>query len=163
MSKIVIGQKIKLRLLLPHLKKNHKILDLGCGNMWLTNYLKKDGYDCIGFSLTLPADIVGDVKKYKFKKGQFDVVIALEMIEHVDCLKEIDYMLKPGGLLILSSPVPHLDWLSRILEKIGLFQDRETAHVNLFYLHQISSPFKLIYKKILLWIDQFGVYKKVKN
>lgn len=152
------GNRKKLELLLPYLKKNQKILDLGCGSMWLTKTLRAKGYNCIGFALKPPADIIGDIKKHPFKKHSFDVVIALEMLEHVDCRAEIDYILKPKGLLIASSPVPHFDWLCLILEKLKIFQDRGTPHSNLFYLDTI--PYKILKKKILFGINQFYVFRK---
>ena len=112
---LTIGNRTKLKLLLPYLNNNHKILDLGCGSMWLTKNLRSQGFDCVGFALKPPADIIGDIKIHPFKKHSFDVVVALEMLEHVDCLSEIDFILKPKGLLIVSSPVPHLDWLCLLL------------------------------------------------
>lgn len=163
MNKLKFSQKIKLSLLLPFLKKTDKIIDLGCGDMWLTKYLRKKGYDCVGFALTKPADIVGDIKSYNFRKRQYDVVIALEMIEHVDCFSEIDSILKQNGILIVSTPVPHFDFFCRFLEKIGILQDRGTPHCNLMYLSQVPLPFKQIYRKILMGINQFGVFKKNKR
>lgn len=136
-----------------------KILDLGCGDMWLSNYLKERGYNVSGFSLTKPADIVGDVKTYKFKRNYYDAVLAIEMVEHVDCFAEIMKMLKPNGLLIVTTPTPHLDWFCLLMEKIGLFQSRgDTPHNYLIYLKDIQV-FKSVIIKTYLFI-QFGVFKK---
>lgn len=136
-----------------------KIIDLGCGDMWLTNYLKDQGFDIVGFSLTMPADIVGNVKKYKFKKNYYDVVIALEMVEHVDCFVEIREMLKPKGLLILTTPTPHFDWFCLFMEKVGIFQSRgDTPHDYLIYLKDIPF-FKTILANTYLFI-QLGVFQK---
>jgi len=154
--KLTLSQKIKLNLILPYLDKKQKIIDLGCGNMWLTTFLREKGYHCVGFADKKPADIIGDVKTYPFKKNQYDVVIALEMIEHVNCFVEIETMLKPEGILIISSPVPHFDWLCRVLERLHIFQDRETPHCNLFYLKDV--PFKPVRKIVLFGINQFGVF-----
>lgn len=155
---LTLGNKIKLNLIFPHLKRGQRILDLGCGSMWLTKILRAKGYNCIGFALSPPADIIGDIKKHPFKKKSFDLVIALEMLEHVDCLEEIDYILKPKGLLIASSPVPHFDWLCLLFEKLRIFQDRGTPHSNLFFLDRI--PYKILEKKILFGINQFYIFKK---
>lgn len=158
MRKLTVGQKIKLNLLLPYLRKSDKILDLGCGNMWLTKELKKRNYSCVGFDLDRPADILGDVKTYPFKKENYDIVIALEMIEHVNSFKEIKKMLKKDGLLILSTPVPHFDFLCWLNEQLGLFQKRTSPHSNLFYLEDV--PFKALVKKRLFGIIQFGIFSK---
>lgn len=157
-NKLTFPQKLKVDFLLPYLKKNHKILDLGCGSMWLTYLLKSLGYNCLGFSIDPPADIIGNVKTYRFKKNEFDIVIALEMLEHVDCLKEIRHILKPGGLLIVTTPAPHGDFICLLGEKLGIFQNRQTPHCNLIYLKEI--PFTPIKTKIILGIFQFGVFKK---
>lgn len=153
------AQKIKIRKILPYLNKDMKIIDLGCGDMWLTNYLKSLGFNVVGFSLSKPADIIGNVKNYKFQKKYYDVVIALEMVEHVDCFKEIKEMLKPKGLLILTTPTPHFDWFCFLMEKIGLFQSRgDTPHNHLIYLKDIPF-FKTLVAKTYLFI-QFGVFQK---
>lgn len=146
-------------MILPYLKKGMKIIDLGCGDMWLTNYLKKQGFDVVGFSLSSPADYVGNVKTYKFKKNYYDVVIALEMVEHVDCYKEVEKMLKKNGLFILTTPVPHLDWFCLFMEKMGIFQSRgDTPHTHLIYIRDIPI-FKKIVTKTYFFL-QFGVFKK---
>jgi len=154
-----IAQKIKLRMILPFLSRDMKILDLGCGDMWFSNYLKERGYDVSGFSLSKPADIVGDVRNYKFKKNYYDAVVAIEMVEHVSCFKEIEKMLKRNGLLILTTPTPHWDWFCLLMEKIGLFQSRgDTPHKHLVYLRDIPI-FKTVLARTYLFIP-FGVFKK---
>ena len=153
------AQKIKASRLLPYLKKGDKILDLGCGDMWLTNFLKDEGFNVVGMSLSKPADIVGNIKTYKFEKKNYDVVIALEMVEHVDCFREIESILKPKGLLIITTPTPHWDWFCLIMEKLGIFQDRgNTPHCNLVYLKDVPL-FKTVFASTFLFM-QFGVFKK---
>ena len=159
MDKLSFANRQKLKFFLPFLKPEHKIIDLGCGNMWLTNYLKKLGYDCIGFDESFPADIVGNVKTYTFKEAFFDAVFALEIVEHIDCTEEIKRMLKPGGILMVSTPVPYMDRLLRIGEHLSIFQKRTSPHSNLIYLKKI--PLKLIKKKNLFGIVQCGVFQKV--
>ena len=158
MKKLSFANRQKLNFFLPFLKLNHKIIDFGCGSMWLTNYLRKLGYDCIGFDIKPPADIIGDVKSYKFAEASFDVVIALEIIEHVNCIEEIKHILKPGGLFIVSTPIPKFDLLFRIGEYFSLLQKRTSPHSNLLSIDSI--PFKLIKKKTLFGIVQCGIFQK---
>jgi len=156
---MTIAQRIKISRLIPFLKKGDRILDLGCGNMWLTSYLNNIGFNVSGFSLSKPADIIGNIKTYNFNNIKYDVIIALEMIEHVDCFKEINKILKPKGLLIVSSPTPHWDWFCLIMEKLGIFQSRgDSPHINLFYLKDVP-----IFKKVIastIFFMQFGVFQK---
>ena len=158
MNELSFANRQKLNFFLSYLKPGQKIIDLGCGSMWLTNYLRKLGYDCVGFDNKPPADITGDVKSYKFAEASFDVVIALEIIEHVDCIEEIKHMLKPGGLLIISTPIPGFDFLFRIGESLSLLHKRTSPHSNL--IHLTSIPLKLLKRKNLFWIVQCGVFQK---
>ncbi len=157
---MTFAQAIKIKMIMPYLNKGMRILDLGCGNMWFTNFLRKKGYKVVGFSLSEPADIIGNVVNYKFEKNYYDAVVAIEMVEHVNCFKEIKNMLKPKGLLILTTPTPHLDWFCLLMEKIGIFQSRgETPHKYLIYLKDIPF-FKPFVSKTFLFL-QFGVFQKL--
>lgn len=52
--------------------------------------------------------IIGDAEILNFPENSFDIVVSFETIEHLPSpkkfLKEIKKILKPGGMLILSSP-----------------------------------------------------------
>lgn len=157
-NRLTIGQKIKLDLVLKQLRPNDTVLDLGCGTMWLTKYLRSKRYNCQGFADAPPADIIGDIRNYKFGKRKFDVVVALEIIEHVECIKQIKNILKTGGILIVSTPVPQLDWLCIIFEYLGIFQKRTSEHINLVNINKL--PLRKIYTKNLFFINQFGVFSK---
>jgi SAM-dependent methyltransferase len=54
------------------------------------------------------ATVLGDSCRMPFRSGVFDVVIASHLIEHLDdpssLLREIDRMLRPGGVIRLSCP-----------------------------------------------------------
>jgi 2-polyprenyl-3-methyl-5-hydroxy-6-metoxy-1,4-benzoquinol methylase len=146
----------KLRFLLPELVAGERVLDLGCGGMWLTRILRSRGFDCTGIDLHPPADIVGNIKEHRFPAGSFDVVIALEMLEHEDCTEEIRRILRPGGKLIVSTPSPSWDWALWLGEKVGVCQPRSSPHSNLFWLENL--PFRLVRRGSLLGVVQLGVY-----
>ena len=95
-----------------------KVLDLGCFNGALSSYYL-DGNDVTGFDIdpqTLahcPSgmkaeahDLNGDW--HKGHEGEFDVVVASEVIEHLyypkNALRKIDAVLKPGGSFMGSVP-----------------------------------------------------------
>jgi ubiquinone/menaquinone biosynthesis C-methylase UbiE len=103
--------------------KGRKVLDISCG----TGYGSKILYDA-GAAKVVGVDIsseeicfacdryktrglefrVGDVLRIDFSENYFDVVACLETIEHVKdqrkALSELKRVLKPKGLLIISSP-----------------------------------------------------------
>jgi 2-polyprenyl-6-hydroxyphenyl methylase/3-demethylubiquinone-9 3-methyltransferase len=98
--------------------KSHKsshILDLGCGGGFLSNFLSKKGYKVTGLDLAEDAlkvarqfdqtknvnYIQGSAYHLPFKEGTFDIVCAMDFLEHVEfpqkIIKEISRVLKPGG------------------------------------------------------------------
>jgi 2-polyprenyl-3-methyl-5-hydroxy-6-metoxy-1,4-benzoquinol methylase len=146
----------KLGFLLPELEVGDRILDLGCGGMWLTKLLRHQGFDCTGIDLYPPADIVSNIKNHQFPPATFDVVIALEMLEHEDCTGEIRRILRPGGKLVVSTPSPRWDWLLWIGEHLGICQSRSSPHSNLFWLANL--PFRLVRSELFFGVVQLGVY-----
>ena len=53
-------------------------------------------------------DVVADVKKIPIEQSSVDCVVAIEVMEHIDdpfrLVKELDRVLMPGGMVILSVP-----------------------------------------------------------
>lgn len=72
----------------------------------------------------------------KIRMGQFDIVFCIEVLEHcwdpVQAVKNLSYMLKPGGDIYISTPFinPHHDewdylrltdeWYELVLDKVGI-------------------------------------------
>ncbi len=158
-----IARKKKLQYFFKDIPKSYKILEIGCGDYWLGKYLKNEGFKHYqGLDLQKPADIVGDIKNWKrlkIKPNYYDVVVAFELVEHVDCFKEMHELLKPGGVLMLTSPLPSMDWLCLILEKFGLNQKRTSPHDYLINFKEIPL-FKPIEIKIVGLMSQGGKFKK---
>lgn len=102
------------------------VLDIACGEGYGTNLLASQAKEIMGVDIDKES-VEHAIKNYKksnikFQVGSaekipilgkhlFDVVISFETIEHLDSigqdkfLKEIKRVLKPNGLLIMSSPV----------------------------------------------------------
>ncbi|MEI8175491.1 MAG: radical SAM protein, partial [Candidatus Omnitrophota bacterium] len=158
-----LARKKKIRHFISGIPKSAKILEVGSGDGWLGKYLTGNGWrDYTGLSMTAPADIVGDVARWKelgIAPGSFDVVIAFEVMEHVECVNELCAMLKDGGLLLATLPLPHMDWFCRALEIAGLNQKRGTPHANLRYCKKLP-PFETVDYRIVGGISQWGIYRK---
>ncbi|MDB5110860.1 MAG: methyltransferase [Mucilaginibacter sp.] len=109
--------------LLSLLNKNHRILDLGCGNGYWVNYLISEGYNAFGIDASekgiaiarqtntdrffvqdlSTGELPAELQPYKF-----DTIIATEVIEHLYNPRAfIDFCkraLKNDGEVILSTP-----------------------------------------------------------
>lgn len=102
--------------------KGGNILDIGASPFHITFCLKKLGYDVVGLDLK-PSQFSKFINKYDltiekcnieeerfpFKNNSFDFIIFLEIFEHlrinpISTLKEINRVLKPNGILLLTTP-----------------------------------------------------------
>ena len=151
----------RIKLAKKYLRKSQKILDVGCGDMYITNKLIKEGYNVIGIDLSQPYHLKMDATNMSFKDNSFDAVISFETIEHCNCVNEIKRVLKPNGKFILSTPAPNTDWLRVILVKLKLLEARDFEHHDYIVNNIRSLPFKPIkIKKMFLRTSQFGVFEK---
>lgn len=96
--------------------KASKILDVGCGAGFLSNYLASEGHDVTGIDLSeeslnvarlrdktkTATYLKADAYKLPFEDGSFDVITSTDFLEHVSepkrVLDEVSRCLKPGGL-----------------------------------------------------------------
>ena len=162
-TKFVADLRIKLALkeIKKIKRKNIKILDVGCGNCYILNKIKKAGYKhIIGIDIKYSCGIIMDATNMTFSNNSFDVVICFEVIEHCPCVKELQRVLKVGGKLILSTPTPGTDWIRIILVKLGLLEDQDfEGHNYLIDIRKLQLK-KIKIKKMLLGTSQFGVFTK---
>lgn len=158
-----IARRKKINYFLNSIPKSASILEIGAGSGWVGTYLKQSGYsNYVGMDIQGTADVVGDIKNIDslpFKPKQFDVIIAFEVIEHVELLEECRYFLKDGGFLMLTTPLPEMDWLCQLFEKIGLNQKRTSPHCNLINIKNLSG-FKTEKYCIVGFMGQWGVYRR---
>ena len=100
-------------------KKSGKLLDIGCCDGEFSSPLIKKGFECYGLEFMKEAIIDSKKKGIRVREGSFlnpfpfednffDIVFAGEVIEHtIDdsfFLSEVKRVLKPGGILILTTP-----------------------------------------------------------
>lgn len=145
------------------MRREDRILEIGSGTGWLGERLKDLGYaHYASIDIAQGADYVGDVREWRrlgLAAESFDWIVALEVIEHVDCIDAIRDLLKPAGKLFLTSPVPHFDWICRLMEGVGLTQRRTSPHSNLTYFEKIPC-FELVWLRRVAGIAQWGVLEK---
>lgn len=106
------------------LKRNDKVLEVGCGNGYYLSLLNRLGMELTLVGIDNDKMALSDAKKFIWERGvklifsaaeklpfrddSFDKVIMSEVIEHVQdekkSLKEIYRVLKKGGILTLTTP-----------------------------------------------------------
>ena len=157
------AQRRKIEHFLDPLPKDARILEIGCGSRWVGDYLRANGWThYVGADLVPPADIVGDIRDWRalgLEPESFDAIVAFEVIEHVDLTAEALALLKPGGLLLLTSPVPAMDWAMKLLETVGLNQRRTSPHDHLVRFETLPwfEPVSIVRKAGL---SQWGILRK---
>ena len=95
--------------------KSSKILDIGCGSGYLSTLISDDviSYTGIDFSKVAIEQanrnktdkikfIMGDI--FEVNWGEYDTVVLMEILEHIDKDIEILSKIKPGAFVILTVP-----------------------------------------------------------
>ncbi len=132
-----------------------KVLDLGCGNGAFTHLLHQNGFKVEGFDGSASGvelarknypeiqfsqlDLVSG-RMPDHSKNQFDAVVSVEVIEHLllprMLIQNAIQALKPGGLLILTTPY-HGYWKNLAIALTNRFDAhwhplRDYGHVKFF-------------------------------
>lgn len=98
-----------------------KVLDIGCGGGFLSNYLSTVGFTVIGLDASreslliaqrydvtgCASYVMGDAYHLPYTSGEFQAACVLDFLEHVDepegVLAEAARILQPGGLLFFAT------------------------------------------------------------
>ena len=125
-----------------------KIFDFGCGSGFLVGELQKKGYQSFGTDMSTEAieygtkhgiDNLSVAKdgRINFPDNNFDVVLALDVLEHLEderpAIKEIDRVLKSGGVAIITVPAYMFLW--------GV-QDEVSHHYRRYLASGLIKKFK---------------------
>jgi 2-polyprenyl-3-methyl-5-hydroxy-6-metoxy-1,4-benzoquinol methylase len=153
-----------------NVEPNGKILDFGCGTGLLTYALAKNGFKVTGSDVEFaPLDLMkqridypeeinfikGDLLFQSIPKSSFDLIIALDVLEHVsnldDYISLFKSILKPNGVIVVSGPTESK--LYKLGRKLAGKQFSGEYHVsNIDFIKNKFSkqmPVKVI--KRLIW------------
>lgn len=113
----IINDSLRLQFIRYGFEKHgfrDELLDVGCGVKPFKKIYASYCKNSIGIDVeTSPhqkteVDVIYDGKKIPFEDGRFDYVLCTEVMEHVPepaaFLKEINRVMKPGGILIMTTP-----------------------------------------------------------
>lgn len=91
-------------------------------------------------------------EKLKFKNNAFNKILCLDVLEHIvkrkQLLKEINRLLKPGGLAFIAIPNINTSW-KKLQKKVGLNPFADPDHKIEYSLSEIKSMFSKLGFKII--------------
>ena len=112
--------------------KTAKIFDFGCGSGYTVGYLQKLGYDVSGVDVSAEAIEFGLSRGIRnlsvardggisHPEGSFDLVLALDVIEHIEddlgAIRGLKEALKPRGMAIIT--VPAYQWMWGVQDEVA--------------------------------------------
>jgi 2-polyprenyl-3-methyl-5-hydroxy-6-metoxy-1,4-benzoquinol methylase len=143
-----LDMKEEYRLAVQLIKEEDRVLEVGCGKGAFAKLLSVREYrglelnpDAIAMARNDGFSVLGELVQLHAMnyKGQYDVVCAFQVLEHIQHLREfIDsciQCLKPGGLLIFS--VPCADSFASIIPNFYL--DMPPHHVSRWSDHSLTG------------------------
>jgi len=109
---IYVAKMARVRKILGQLPADARIVDLGCGEGILVEELREQGRNAVGVDLNYESEAVlkDDITGTQLDAGSFDVVLCLDVLEHlqfedqIKAIAEISRLLRPGGQLIATIP-----------------------------------------------------------
>ena len=119
-----VGKRLLLRSLLRRHAPHGRLLDLGCGTGGVLRDAEPDRA-CLGVDASMVGLqvcrrkgferlVCADLASIPFRPGDFDAVLALDVIEHLDddvqFLREASKLCAPGAPLIVAVPAYQLLW-----------------------------------------------------
>jgi len=127
-------EQLELLLQVTQLGSGHRVLDLGCGNGMITEYLSDisgahiTGLDYIPQAISLAskrtanksarlAFMVGDINQLELPRRAFDVILSIDSIyfseDYTATLRELKAALRPGGQMGLFYSYGREPWVPR--------------------------------------------------
>lgn len=143
--------------LLPFLKKGDTVLDLGCGLLVNSLYLKNNGFSVVGMDISvemlsesknrdMPL-MCADGLNLPFKKNSFGGLLLIDIIEHLPrgkldaFMKEAKRVLKSDAVVFLHVPLEK-SLSYRLLNKLGIIWPKNPNHLHDYTLKEITDLLK---------------------
>lgn len=153
-----VRKKILIFFVRKYVKLGSKIFDFGCGSGYLVGELQKMGYDASGMDVSSEAIEFGLSKgirnlsvvrgsEIRPPEGGFDLILALDVIEHteddMETTRDLKRALKQGGMAIIT--VPAYQWMWGVQDEVAHHFRRYTMS-SLIDVIKRSGDFKIVHK-----------------
>ncbi|MBO8130938.1 MAG: class I SAM-dependent methyltransferase [Candidatus Marinimicrobia bacterium] len=177
----------QLKLIEKYVKKEDRILEIGCGSRFISNYLISRGYSVTTLDIdrNKNPDIVANVVEYNFT-DIYDTILAFEIFEHIpfedfkNVIKKISKSCR--NFLIVSVPynekvILHLELYiprvgqktihfaikrGKIIEKHHHWEIGYNVTEKEFYILFESNNFTIVEKR-KRWVYNYTVLKKYRS
>ena len=161
----------RMELVIPLIKDlvGKKVLELGTGSGEFLKFLTKKKVDIIGLDIAPNKKLIQkgySIKKHDlnkglpFKENSFDIIIALEVLEHLfnpyKMMKEIRRVLKVEGYALIS--MPNTDGF---FSRIGQLYEKRGDKLNIYWHHyqpSVKSIRNLVNTQLKI-VDEIGNLK----
>lgn len=166
-------RRICLAELLLKYMKNGKILDVGCGNGFFSNYFAINNYKVLGIDVEQelidiarkktdkffnpPEFSIGTIQDISRECKMFDNVLLIDVLEHVEddksLIQDAFSLLNPAGRLIICVPACHFLFAKR---------DKKVGHWRRYSLRSLKNifpPFSRV-KLIRFW-NFIGIFARI--
>jgi 2-polyprenyl-3-methyl-5-hydroxy-6-metoxy-1,4-benzoquinol methylase len=197
------GRRISARIILKKISKYRrggKILDIGCATGFLLDEARNQGWQIYGVELSKWAVnfarqnfnlnvFEGVLKNAGFPYNYFDVIVMVDSIEHLPdprkTLEEIRHILKPNGILCISTPdidsltskILQAKWwgikqshlfyfskktLAKMLDATGFNVVKYSAHARVFSINYWNNRIKnynIFLYKIFDFVSKYFLLK----
>lgn len=145
------------------------VIDVGCGDGWLTRKMTRDGAHVIGVEVSpkhlAHAQSIPHVGDEHYMQGiaedlpmpsrSADIVVFFNSLHHVEkaglfkALREAARVLKPGGILFVSEPLPEGDYF----EVMKPVHDETAVRKNAQEALRYGPEFGLLQEKVFTYTD----------
>lgn len=155
-------------------KTKGRLLDIGCAVGFLVRISQEKGWESFGIDLSewaikyarekleLKNVQQGDLGDIKFESNFFDVVVMVDVLEHVqdpaEDIKEVQRILKPGGLLYIET-INFGNFITKYLIRDKFVHMVPTGHLTYFEKKHLMEILKSLGFRVLkarLWSSSIG-------
>lgn len=165
-----------------HVGTRATVLDVGCGAGFLSNYLALQGHEVTGIDISSSSlevaklhdktarvkYLYGNAYELPFDNGSFDVVCAMDILEHIDkpfrLIQEASRVLRPGGLFFFHTF--NRTWMSNliVIKGVDWFVPNAPKNMHVYDLFIKPDELRLMCEKASMNVEAiFGFMPTVRS